>query len=396
MLKKVVTLIFIVGAACYMVKVKAEIPGLIPETNWDLNGYVKYMATGSIPDHGANSLDNLIHQRFNYEYRFSSSLRFNAGMRNRALFGDSLSLPYYSEVAGLDTGYFDLSRNVIDNEHLIVNSQFDRLYLDWQGEQWNARVGRSRINWAMNTVWNPNDLFNSYSIYDFDYEERPGTDAISISRKLGFASSFDVVYSPNKDSDLQRYSARYLFNYNGWDAQTLVGRSGLDNVLGAGFAGDINGAGLRGELTWFDPWSQGEGGAQENDNATLVSSLETDFSFSGQRNWMLRASVLYISEPQEALDAEAYLTLPLTAKTLSFTRYTGYADVSFDLSALNRLTASGSYYEDGSYFVGLSNSYSLANDWQLLTVLQRFDGSTQSLFGQTPSTLLYANIKWSF
>ncbi|MCW8348471.1 hypothetical protein MD535_21020 [Vibrio sp. ZSDZ65] len=400
MLKKLVTTIFIVGAACYMIKVKAEIPGLVPESNWDLGGYVKYMATGLVPDHSDNALDHLIHQRFNYEYRFTPSFRFNAGMRNRVLMGDSVSLPYYSQVTEWDAGYFDLSRNIVDNDKVIVNSQFDRLYLDWQGEEWRSRVGRYRINWAMNTIWNPNDLYNAYSIYDFDYEEKSGTDAISISRKLGFASSLDVVYSPSKDSNLQRYSARYLFNLQGWDVQTLLGRSGVDNVIGAGFAGDIKGAGIRGELTWFDPWLKDyQPQTYQQPQAykqTLVSSVEADYSFGGQRNWLARASVLYISEPQQTFDAATYLTLPLTARTLSFTRYTGYADVSFDLSPLSQFTASASYYQDGSYFVGLSNRYSLAEDWQLLTVVQRFDGSAESLFGKTPSTLLFANIKWSF
>ncbi|MCY9853539.1 hypothetical protein [Vibrio mediterranei] len=377
-----------------MVEVKAEIPGLQPEKNWDLTGYVKYMVTGGIPDHGENTLDHLIHQRFNYEYRFSSSFRFNAGMRNRVLAGDSLNAPFYSEITAADNGYFDLSRNLVDNDNMIINSQFDRLYFDWKGDDWSSRIGRYRVNWAMNTIWNPNDLYNSYSIYDFDYEERPGTDAISLSRKLGFASSIDFVYSPNKDSNLQRYSARYLFNHNGWDMQVLAGRSGLDYVLGGGFAGDINGAGFRGELTWFDPWkSEYQGQSYEK---TIVSSIETDYSFGGRRNWIGRASVLYISEPQQAIDAAVYLTLPLTARTLSFTKFTGYADLGFDITPLSRFTMSGSYYQDGSFFVGLSNSYSLSDDWQLLTVLQRFDGSSGSLFGATPSTLLFANIKWSF
>ncbi|SNX50907.1 hypothetical protein VTH8203_04582 [Vibrio thalassae] len=394
MWKKLVTTIFIVGAAVYMVEVKAEIPGLQPEKNWDLTGYVKYMATEGIPDHGENTLDHLIHQRFNYEYRFSSSFRFNAGMRNRVLAGDSLSAPFYSEIIAADNGYFDLSRNLVDNDNMIINSQFDRLYFDWKGDDWSSRIGRYRVNWAMNTIWNPNDLYNSYSIYDFDYEERPGTDAISLSRKLGFASSIDLVYSPSKDSNLQRYSARYLFNHNGWDMQILAGRSGLDNVVGGGFAGDINGAGFRGELTWFDPWkSEYQGQSYEK---TIVSSIETDYSFGGRRNWIGRASVLYISEPQQAIDAAVYLTLPLTARTLSFTKSTGYADLGFDITPLSRFTMSGSYYQDGSFFVGLSNSYSLSDDWQLLTVLQRFDGSSGSLFGATPSTLLFANIKWSF
>ena len=111
---------------------------------------------------------------------------------------------------------------------------------------------------------------------------------------------------------------------------------------------------------------------------------------------MGRAAWLFISEPQDISSALAYLNLPLDAKTLSFTRNTWYADVSFDLTPLNRVTLSTSYYDDHSYFIGASSNYSLANDWQLLAVIQSFNGNHDSLFGATPATLLFANIKYSF
>ena len=374
--------------------VTAQIPGLEPEKNWDLTGYVKYMATATLPDGPSNRLDHLIHQRVNVEYRWSEQLRFNAGMRNRLLFGDTAEIPGYGDVIAWDPGYWDLSKNWLDKKGVVGNSQFDRLYLDWQRDEWQLRGGRFRINWAMATLWNPNDIFNAYSIYDFDYEERPGSDALMMSRKLGFASSLDVVYSPRSDSDLHSYAGRYLFNHAGWDHQLLAGKSGLDYLLGAGFAGEVEGAGVRGELTWFEPsqdrW-QGEPLV-----STVVATLEADYSFGGRRNWMARGSVLSISTPQDTQNAIAFLNLPLTARTLSFTRWTAYADASLDITPLNRLMLSATYYDDGSFFVGASHRYSLADDWQLLAVLQRFDGRHDSLFAQSASTLLFAQIRWSF
>ncbi|MCG8318265.1 MAG: hypothetical protein MI921_02070 [Cytophagales bacterium] len=41
-------------------------------------------------------------------------------------------------------------------------------------------IGKHRINWGKSYVWNPNDVFNAYSFFDFDYEERRGTDALLI------------------------------------------------------------------------------------------------------------------------------------------------------------------------------------------------------------------------
>ena len=168
----------------------------------------------------------------------------------------------------------------------------------------------------------------------------------------------------------------------------------MDYVLGAGFATDVFDAGFRGELTWFDPIDPEFEG--EPTKKTAVASFESDYSFGGERSWMGGAAWLFISEPQDASSALAYLNLPLDAKTLSFTRNTWFADMSFDLTPLNRVTLSASYYDDHSYFFGMSSNYSLANDWQLLTVIQSFNGSSGSLFGEAPSTLLFANVKYSF
>ena len=39
----------------------SAVPGLEPQKSWDLDGYIKYMATYSIPDGADNTFDNLIH-----------------------------------------------------------------------------------------------------------------------------------------------------------------------------------------------------------------------------------------------------------------------------------------------------------------------------------------------
>ena len=372
----------------------AQIPGLTSQSPWDMGGYVKYMATYSYPKEGKDNLDHLLHQRFNLEYRFDSGVSINLGLRNRVLMGDSLDLPYYSQYIERDSGYWDMSRNLVENDSVIVNSQLDRLFVDWQNDQWKARVGRFRINWAMNTVWNPNDLFNAYSIYDFDYEERAGSDAILVGRQIGFAGGVEAAFSPSRDSELNSAAARYYGNMRSWDYQLIIGKSLSDHVIGAGFATDVLGAGLRAELTWFDPTDSQL--TLEQQNQMLVASSEVDYSFGGVRSWLMRVAWLYIDNPIDIANAKSYLGLPLSAKTLSFTSHTTYLDLSFDLTPLNRMTLSSSYYQDNSYFIGVSNSYSLANDWQFLTVLQHFGGRTKSLFGVNPTTMIFMNLKWSY
>lgn len=372
----------------------AQIPGLVAEKNWLLDGYLKQTLSFSHLQKSSDFTDYRIEQRFNYEYRINNTLRFNASMRNRLLLGDSAKLPRYAEFIEDDPGYLDLSINWLDKNGAVGNTQLDRLYLDWSDQNWQTRIGRFRINWAMNSLWNPNDIFNAYSIYDVNYEEHAGSDAVLISRQLGFASSIEFVYNPDQNSELNSYAGRYLFNQSGWDMQLIAGRAKLDTVFAAGFSGALQGAGLRGEISYFK--ARVEQWQGENIDSSMVASLESDYSFAGQSNWTGRVAVLYISNPYEVDHASQYLQLPLTARTLSFTNVTTYIDFGFDLSALSRLMFSSSYYDDGSYFLGANNTYSLATDWQLQTVLQHFNGLSDSLFAGSASTLFFTQLKWSF
>ncbi len=383
-------------ATCASFSSFAQIPGLVPEKNWDLGGYIKYMATFNAADSSSTHLtDHLLHQRFNFEYRFSSALRANVSMRNRFIWGDSVTNnPNYGSVVGQDDGFFDLTSNWHDNGRQIGTTQFDRAYLDYSGSEWRARAGRFRINWAMTTIWNPNDIYNTYSIYDFDYEEKGGADALQLSRSLGYASSFDVVYSPSEDDDQSSYSARYLGNDSSWDYQLMVGKAKLDSVIGAGFAGDIKGAGVRGEVSYFSPTK--EKWKEIELTATIIASVEVDYSFGGRRNWLGRVATLYISEPQEPNSAPNYLNKPTSPRTMSFDEHTAYADLGFDVSPLMRLTFSSTLYGEGSLFLGANTSYSISDEAQLIGVIQRFDGRENSLFGKTSGTAIYAQIKWSF
>lgn len=390
-----ICLIFMI---CLCINGYAQIPGLAPEKNWQLDGYLQQALIVNNLENRADLTDVHIEQRFNYEYRFKKQLRFNISMRNRLLLGDSAKLPRYAEFIEYDPGYLDLSINWLDKNGAVGNTQLDRLYIDWSNEHWQTRIGRFRINWAMNSLWNPNDIFNAYSIYDFNYQERAGSDAALISRQLGFASSIEFVYNPAQDSELDSYAGRYLFNQRGWDLQLIAGRSQLDTVFAAGFSGALQGAGLRGEFSYFKP--RIEQWLDKTVESSMVASLESDYSFAGsfagQDNWAGRLAVLYISNPYDVDYAAQYLNLPLTARTLSFTSFTYYGELGFDLSALSRLMFSSSYYDDGSYFLGVSHLYSLAVNWQLQTVVQHFDGFSDSLFADSTSTLFFTQLKWSF
>lgn len=382
------------SVALLAVNADGQVPGVAPRQAYSFSGYVKYLTQAVVPESGSTLWDHVIHQRFNAEYRWTDALTFAAGMRNRLFQGDSLDIPHFDEVITADPGYFDLSWNWLNEDNILGNTTFDRLYLNWQAYDWQARAGRQRVNWGMATLWNPNDLFNVYSMYDFDYEERPGTDALAVSHSLGFASRAEAVWGVGEDWDETSLAGLYRFNRKGYDLQVLGGKKKVDMVAGAGFAGSIRGAGLNGEVSYFHPYrDEWKGLAQEQ---AAVATLEVDYSVAGQRNLAWKAAVLYTSNPQDPGNTLMYLNQPLTAKTISFTRWTGYGDVSFDITALSRQSMGTALYDDGSWFLTAGNVYSLADNWQFMLVWQHFDGPGSSLFGEDPADMIFGRLRWSF
>ncbi len=390
-----VSLLLLTGllAKSLSIEALAEIPGLIPENNWDLNGYINYRINGNFVQNENDYFEQSIQQRFNYEYRFSPHVQFNAGMRNRLIYSDAVDTAGYAETIEYDSGYVDLSTNQMKHDEVVLNSQFDRLFLTWQKNDWLIRSGRFRINWGMTTIWNPNDIFNTYSVYETDYLERPGTDGILMSKKLNYASGFEFVFSPEEDQEQHSYAGRYYFNYESWDVQLLVGRSNQDNVFGLGFSGSINDAGVRGETSYFDSVSE-DGDIQKD--STVISTLELDYSFISQRNWRVKTGFLHTSIPYIPENSVTYLTQQLSVRTLSFTEFTGYAEVEFDLTSLNRSSLSAIYYQDESLYLIYTNSYSLSDNLQLTANIQHFDGSSSSLFGRGPATIVSTLIRWDW
>jgi len=374
--------------------VHAQIPGVAPQKPYSLNGYVKYLSQEVFPESGSAAWDHLVHQRFNFEYRWADAFSFNAGMRNRLMWGDSLDIHGFEDLVSTDSGYFDLSWNWLNEDNVLGNTTLDRLYLNWQARSWKVRAGRQRINWGMATLWNPNDLFNVYSMFDFDYEERLGTDAVLVSRSLGFASRVDAILGIGDDWDETSLAGRYRFNASGFDLQVIGGKQRVNLVIGTGFSGSLWGAGLNGEISYFHPYVDEWGDVEQEQ--TTVATLETDYSMTGRRNLTLKASVLFISNPENFGNTMIYLNKPLTAKTLSFTRWTGYGDLSFDITALSRQIVGAAAYDDGSWFLTATNAYSLADDWQLMLVWQHFDGPSNSQFGENPADIIFGRVRWSF
>ena len=153
----------------------------------------------------------------------------------------------------IDNGIIDLSHVWVNENSFVFHSIIDRLWMNYSHKKFDLRIGRQRINWGVNTVWNPNDLFNAFNFVDFDYEERPGSDAVRFQYYTGDFSSFEIAARPGEHIDSTVAAAMYKFNKWNYDFQVLGGNYFSDIALGLGWAGNIKNAGFKGEATYFHP-----------------------------------------------------------------------------------------------------------------------------------------------
>ncbi|WP_159518035.1 hypothetical protein [Sunxiuqinia indica] len=368
------------------------------ERNWTLNGYIKelfmyYTPEQQIPGLNLDHLTtNTIHNRLNFKWYASNEITVVAEMRNRILFGSLVKkFPDYQSTVDIDNGYFDLSFIPIDGNGWFMHSMFDRAYIDWISGNWQVRAGRQRVNWGINLVWNPNDVFNSFSYFDFDYEERPGTDALRVQYYTGMTSSAELVYKIGPNENEMALAGLYHFSQWSYDFQFIGGWVGADYMIGAGWAGDIRGAGFRGEINHFVPRENSSG----SEKAT-VASISADYTFPS--SLYFHTSVLYNSHGKKgnAGGIDPFFNNQLSAKYLSFAQYSLFAQCSYSVTPLLSTSISGIVNpNDGSWYFGPSLTYSLQNNLELMATSQLFFGKDGSEFGDI-GQLLFARLKWSF
>jgi len=235
--------------------------------NWSLSGYVKNLQTViiqdvSIPQIGFDTTlvlnDNLIHNRLNFKWYPNENWTFKADLRTRLFFGEIVkSTPNYGELVGdANNDFFDLSVLLVDQPSFVAHTMLDRLYLEYVKGNWEVRLGRQRINWGINTIWNPNDIFNAFAFTDFDYEERPGSDALRVQYYTGFASSIEVAVKAFDKWEDAVAAAMIKFNKWNYDFQILTGVVNEEWVIGGGWAGNIKNASFKGELSYFQSFDE--------------------------------------------------------------------------------------------------------------------------------------------
>ena len=369
-------------------------------SKWQIQGYLKYLnssifiPTGQPPPSAKNLMvnDNLLHNRLKFKYFANNQLTVHAELRNRIFWGDQVRFAFLAGgdfLAGVDLGsddFFDWSLGHQNNTGYALHTTLDRFYVDWVNGQWEVRLGRQRVNWGIGTTWNPNDIFNAYNFTDFDYEERPGSDALRVKRYFGFASSAEIAVNAFDKKEDFIGAAKANFHTGTYDWQILAGVVEEHLTIGGGWAGNLGNASFKGEASWFYP-------LVDNLENSYAVTFGIDYTFENQL--YINGGVLYNSNGTTG-GGENLLAFQLSARNLYPYKYSVLTQFAYPINPLLNSVVILVYSpgSDHALFINPVLTYSLSQNWDLDLVGQlaflkdeKYRSSVQAGF---------IRIKWSF
>ncbi len=356
----------------------------------EFNGYLSNMQSSMIPNwDGYWITDNTIHNRLNLKWYISESFRTNIEVRTRFIYGESIkTIPYYAKLINNEQGWFDLSANLFKGKSYLLHTTIDRLWLDFSKGNLQIRAGRQRINWGQNLMWNPNDIFNAYSFFDFDYIEKPGSDALRIQYFTGVSSLAEAAIKVDHNNDI---TAAGLFRFNHWnyDIQLLGGiLNSEDYVAGIGWSGDIRGAGFRGEFTYFHPAEH-----CSDTSGFILFGLSADYTF--KNSLYLLAEFLYNGYDLSILNFSEFYFMPLSVKTLSFTDYSIGLQIAYPFTPLFNGNLAVIYFPSmDAFFSGPTLDLSLKENLSISLIAQYFNG--EFINQREDLGFGFIRLKWNF
>ena len=370
-----------------------------------LRGYLKNLNIVSFSGNPliGNSNEQFLHNRLNLRIYPVKGLTVAAELRTRFFYaGATANSPTAKDAMDKDAGLVDMSWNIGNNVNPVhLNTTLDRLWVAWGNDKVDIRVGRQRINWGINTVWNPNDIFNAYNFIDFDYEERPGSDAVRFQYFGKKMRGFEIAVAPQRTWKQSTAAFMYKFNAKSYDFQFIAGQYRTDVTAGFGFAGNAGKAGLKGEIQWFGPYENFRHGRH-----TVTSSISADYSF--KNSVYINGSILFNSngiDNSDPLKLTGFFSgSSLTAKNLMPTKYNAFLSLGYPITPLLNVNFAVIYgYGPNLLLLNPSFTYSIVENWDILLVGQLFfsDFPELTVNGlennyQNLSNSVFLRLKWSF
>jgi hypothetical protein len=364
-----------------------------------LGGYLSDMqSVYHIPDQWL--WENSLHNRLNLQFYPTGWLSGTLQVRNRFITGNTVQkFPGYAEGLNGDQGWIDLSYakegSLGESAGYILTTTVDRLWLQFTFGNLEIKAGRQRINWGQTFVWNPNDIFNSYSYFEVDYPERPGSDALRIQYYTGNASAIELAAKLDS-ADRVTAAAYFRFNTLGFDLQFLGGiYQETDLLVGTGWSGNLGPAEFRGELSYFRDLEH----FQDTSGYFMVSA---GFDYTFSNSLLVQVEGLYTAFARE-IDVNSFLQFysgTLDVKTLGFTEWSVFSSLSYPFTPIINGGFAAIYFPEWKgFYLGPSFDLSINSFLDLSLILQHFsavfDNPTKGSSRQN-NTFGFLRFKWSF
>ncbi len=359
--------------------------------DWETSGYVKYLYS-----YNKNSLwsanplrDHQLHVRLNNRWYVNENFTATMELRIRAFNGGSVrQLPGFKSAVISDYPYADLAASSGPEGDFFAYGQIDRASLDYTRGDWQFTLGRQRVAWGTSLVWNVIDLFNPQSVLDFDYEEKPGSDALRIQYFTGALGRTELVLKPAREINQRIAAFLWFTNSHNYDFYTLVAWAKNAPLIGGAFSGDIYGAGFRGEFKWTRtpaaelnqivglPFQQTPiSGNRQNISAVL----SVDYTFAN--SFYLHSETMYNSLGKTR-DAVSFSQAAANAGLLSPARWSLFYELAYDVHPLVRADFFALQNPlDRSYVLAPSISFSAATNLDLYLIGILAYGTATSEFG---------------
>jgi hypothetical protein len=354
-----------------------------------INGYISEMVSpqfSNITDQW--KVINYVNQRLNFGWTPMNKLSFTAQLRTRHMYNQS----------ALDTAYFNVHDGFVwqDGKQYLA-STFDRLNLKYTQEKFEITVGRQRINWGQSFAWNPNDLFNSYSYLDFDYPERPGSDAIRLQYYNSSTSVTEFAGKIDRENKIT-LAGLHRFNRSGWDIQLLGGLLGSeDAVAGAGFTGNLHSVSLYGESSFFRP-------VKNFSDTTALAMIDLGCSTTLRNQLGLQFEGLWVSKEMNINSLYSFFEATMDVKKIAFSRINLFGNITYPITPLINGSLALMWFPDtggiSGFYTGPTVDLSLGNNMALTFIAQYFKGTfpdSGNLLLQKQTLLLsFVRMKWNF
>ncbi|MEX2088954.1 MAG: hypothetical protein WEB62_04245 [Bacteroidota bacterium] len=364
---------------------------------FDAGGYGKYLfshssipSMGSLDDHG-------LHGRLNTRLYLTTTVTAALEIRARAYYGDAVRrTPQFAsairsprELEGLDLFLWESASSV-------GYAEVDRFWAEWTMENLQITAGRQRIALGTNLVWNPIDLFNPYSILDFDYAERPGSDAVRMQYFLGPLSKIDAAFKPGRTSSRSTAFLSWTGNAFDYDVHVVTGLRGKAWMGGGAWAGDIGGGGFRGEILISErPETEAPFPIYPDAAAGGMVSCAVSGDYTFPNSLYLHVEVLYNTEGVTT-DAAAFRDAAAALGLLSPARWSLFGELSYSLTPLVRASLFAIQNpSDASRVVVPSVTWSALESIDLTLIGLLFDGVPSTEFGGYGASM-YARVAWAF